>query len=191
MIPEKQTPRLTQNDKKVLHYLIHQGKASDTLIAKKLHVTPQAILKIRKKLENAGIVEGYKPIINYKKLGINVMALAVIRILPATWEEYSGIQINEMIRKHEYIIWCCRIPESDATHIFMYGFKDMKQMDEHFLRVQTKMSKILEIKEIYSFSVEQIIKDSPEELFHIILDNKDFHTETLFKGSLLVQKKKP
>ena len=63
-------------------------------------------------------------------------------------------------------------------------------MDEHFLRVQTKLPKILEIKKIYPFSVDQVIKDSPEGLFQNILDEKDFFTDTLFKDSSLLIKKK-
>ena len=36
--------RLTNNDKKVLHYLIEQGRVSDSYVAKKLKVTRQALL---------------------------------------------------------------------------------------------------------------------------------------------------
>jgi len=187
---EKTDIKLTKNDKKVLHYLIEHARISDSATAKKIGVTPQAILKIRNKLENAGIIEGYSPRVNYKKLGVNVMAWAIVKFLPSTWSEYSEAEIREKIIKHKYIIRGCRIPESEATHILLYGFKNMKQMDEHFLRVQTKLAKIIEIKRIYSFSVEQIIKDSPEGLFHIILDEKEFLTSTLFEGSSLLKKKK-
>ena len=188
---EESSIRLTRNDKYVLKQLIEHGRISDSATAKKIGVTPQAVLKIRNKLEDAGVIEGYTPKINYKKLGINVMAWTVVRFLPATWEEYSEEQIRKKVIEHKYIIWGCRIPESDATHILLYGFKDMKQMDNHFLRVQTKLSKIIEIKKIYPFSVEQIIKDSPEELFRIILDKKDFFTDKLFKGSPLLKKRGP
>ena len=41
---------------------------SDSDAARRLNVTPQAVLKIRNKLEKAGIIEGYTPKINYKKL---------------------------------------------------------------------------------------------------------------------------
>jgi len=180
--------RLTRNDKYVLRYLIDHGKVSDSEIAKKLHVSPQAVLKIRNKLDKLGIIEGFKPRINYKKLGINVMALAAIRILPAAWQEYTRAQINKKFSENAYIIWACRLPESDATHLLLYGFRDIKQMDDHFLRVQTKLARIVEIKHMHSFSVEQIIKDSPESLFRLTLENKDFYTDSLFKGSKLLNK---
>lgn len=186
----KPSVRLTRNDRYVLKQLMDYGRISDSATAKKIGVSPQAVLKIRNKLEDAGIIEGYTPKVNYRKLGINVMAWAVVRFLPDTWEEYSEEQIREKVRQHKYIIWGCRIPESDATHILLYGFRDMKQMDNHFLRVQTKLSKIIEIKKIYPFSVEQIIKDSPEGLLLTILDEKDFFTDKLFKGSSLLTKKR-
>ena len=125
---EKPSIRLTRNDMHVLKQLIGHGRISDSATAEKIGVTPQAVLKIRNKLEEAGIIESYMPKVNYKKLGINAMAWAVVRFLPATWGEYSEEQIREKVRQHRYIIWGCRIPESDATHILLYGFKDMKQM---------------------------------------------------------------
>ncbi len=187
---EKKPVHLTKNDRYVLKQLIEHGRISDSAAAKKINVSPQAVLKIRKKLEDAGIIEGYTPKINYKRLGINVMAWVIVKFLPATWEEYTEEQMRKKVRNHQYILWGCRVPESDATHILLYGFRDMKQMDEHFIRVQTKLAKIIEIKKMYHFSVDQIIKDSPEALFHNILDEKDFFTETLFKDSQHLIKKK-
>ena len=185
---KKQPLRLTKNDKYVLKQLIEHGRISDSSTAKKLGITPQGVLKIRNKLEDLGIIEGYIPKINYKMLGINVLVLAIVKFLPETWSEYSEAEIREKVKQHRYIIWGCRIPESDATHIFLYGFKNIKQMDEHFVRVQTKLSKIIEIKRIYNFSVEQVIKDSPLGLFYTILDEEEFLTQSLFQGSKLLNK---
>jgi len=187
---EESSIRLTRNDRYVLKRLIEYGRIPDSSAAKEIGVTPQAVLKIRNKLEEAGIIEGYTPKINYEMLGIKVMAFTIMKILPAAWEEYSETDIREKIRQNPYIIWGCRILESDAAHILLYGFRDVKQMNEHFLRVQTKLAKIIEIKKIYSFSVDMIIKDSPEGLFYNILDKKDFFTEMLFNDSSLLIKKK-
>lgn len=184
---KKQPLRLTKNDKYVLKQLIEHGRISDSSTAKKLGISPQAVLKIRKKLEDSGIIEGYVPKINFKLLGVKVMAWAVVRFLPETYHEYSEAQINEKVRQHRYVIWGCRIPESDATHILLYGFRDLKQMDEHFIRVQTKLSKIIEIKKMYHFSVEQIVKDSPEGLFYNILSEEELYTQSLFPGSKLIK----
>ncbi len=67
---DKPSIRLTRNDKYVLKQLIGHGRISDSATAEKIGVTPQAVLKIRNKLEEAGIIEGYTPNVNYKKLGI-------------------------------------------------------------------------------------------------------------------------
>ena len=67
---------------------------SDSDAARILKVTPQAVLKIRNKLEKVGIIEGYIPRINYKKLGINVMAWVIVKFLPSTCQEYSEDEIR-------------------------------------------------------------------------------------------------
>jgi DNA-binding Lrp family transcriptional regulator len=187
---EKVSIRLTRNDRYVLKQLIEHGRVPDSAAAREIGITPQAVLKIRNKLEEAGIIEGYSPKINYKLLGINVMALAIMKVLPAAWEVYSEADFRKKIQQNPYIIWGSRILKSDAAHILLYGFRDMKQMDEHFFRVQTKLAKIVEIKEIYSFSVDMILKNSPEGLFHKILEKKDFFTDSLFDDSSLFIGKK-
>lgn len=56
---EKLSIRLTRNDKYVLRRLIEHARISDSSATKEIGVTPQAVLKIRKKLEETGIIEGY------------------------------------------------------------------------------------------------------------------------------------
>jgi Lrp/AsnC family leucine-responsive transcriptional regulator len=180
---------LTKHEKKVLHKLMEDARVSDSSIAREMGISSQAILKIRHKLEDSGLVKGYKPIIDYKKLGINVMAWVVLKVLPDVWSEYSDSQIRDKIRHHPYVVWSCEIPEAEATHILLYGFRSLNEMDRHFIRVKTKLSKIFEIIKINPFSVEQIIKNSPTELFSIVLDDKDFFVDKLFSDSKYLSKK--
>ncbi len=152
-------------------------------------ISPQAVLKIRNKLEDLGIIEGYTPLINYQKIGITILVWARIKFLPSTWHEYSEMEIFKIINNHPNIIWACRIPESDSTHILLFGFKDIDQMDNHFIMMQSKLSKIVEIKKIYPFSVQRIVKDTSLGLFINLLDDKDFFISNLFNKCSLLKKK--
>jgi DNA-binding Lrp family transcriptional regulator len=172
---------LTKNDKHVLKEILEHGRISDSSIARGLGITPQAVVKIRNKLEDAGIIEGYVPRINYKKLGLDVMALVVVKLLPAVWEVYTEPQVQERIRLHQHIVWSCRVVGSDATHVFLYGFKDHRQMEEHFHKVQTKLNKAIEIKDMFTFSADKIIKDNPIELLRIVIDDEEYYHTILFR----------
>jgi len=54
-------PKLTANDKAVLKRILDLKKIPDSEIAKSMNLSPQAIFKIRSKLEDCGIIKGYMP----------------------------------------------------------------------------------------------------------------------------------
>ena len=59
--------KLTNNEKKVLMKIIEEGRIADTDMAKSMNLSQQGIFRIRRKLEDSGIIEGYYPNINFKK----------------------------------------------------------------------------------------------------------------------------
>jgi len=173
-------PRLTRNDQEVLKNIIKHAKIPDADIAKKLGLSPQAIFKIRHKLEESGIIKGYQPILDLKKLGIKVMVILVIKLTPEVWDEYSDLQISERIRQIPYVINAYRVLESDSSHVLMMGFSDLDQMDKYLAKMQTKFSREIEIKRIYPFATEKIITESPIGLLYEILDKNEFPLNEFF-----------
>ncbi|MBN1157518.1 winged helix-turn-helix transcriptional regulator, partial [Candidatus Woesearchaeota archaeon] len=73
--PDVHVPKLTRNEKKVLRKIIEQAKIPDLEIAKKMGLSQQGIFKIRHKLEDEGIIKGYMPIIDFKKIGIEMLVV--------------------------------------------------------------------------------------------------------------------
>ncbi len=174
-------PKLTKNDQEVLKSIIEQAKIPDSEIAKKIGVSPQAVFKIRNKLERVGIIKGYQPVIDFKKIGIRVLSLIVLRITPVVWEKFSDEQMSERIREIPYIINAFRVSDSDATHILIMGFRDHEQKDRVISRIQTKFSKEIELKSVYSFSSDRIITQSQAGLLYEIMDKKEYSIMEFFK----------
>ena len=104
-------PKLTKNEETVLRKIIEQAKIPDLEIAKKMGLSQQAIFKIRHKLEQVGIIKGYMPIIDFKKIGIKTLVVLGIKLTPQIWEKYSDEQISERIQKIPQTINAYRIPE--------------------------------------------------------------------------------
>jgi Lrp/AsnC family transcriptional regulator, leucine-responsive regulatory protein len=173
-------PKLTNNDQEVLKSIISHAKIPDTDIAKKMGLSPQAVFKIRHKLEQSGIIKGYQPILDLKKLDINVMVFLIIKLTPEVWNQYSDTQISERIRQIPYVINAYRVLESKASHILLMGFRDLDQMDKYLAKIQTKFSNEVEIKNIYPFSTEKVITQSHVGLLYEILDKKEFPMNEFF-----------
>ena len=173
-------PKLTENDKVVLKQILDSKKIADSDIAKTMNLSPQAIFKIRSKLENCGIIKGYMPIIYFKKIGINVMTILIIRLTSKIWSKFSDDQISDRISKAPHIIEAYRVADEQASHVLLLGFRDTYQKEQYIAQIQTKFAEEIQIKEMYTFSVDKIISQNPLGLLHEIIDKKDFSPKDLF-----------
>ncbi len=171
--PDINLPKLTKNEQTVLKQIIERAKVPDLEIAAKMGLSQQAIFKIRHKLEQVGIIEGYTPIINFKKIGIETLVVLIIKFTPQVWEKYSEEQISEKIRKIPQVIISYRIPESGISHLLVMGFKNIDQKDRYLMKLQTKYAREIEVVQVYPFSVDRIIKTSNIGLLNTILDKKE------------------
>jgi DNA-binding Lrp family transcriptional regulator len=178
--PDPAAPRLTEHDKDVLRKIIGQAKIPDNEIAKGIGISPQAVFKIRNKLEHLGIIKGYSPIIDFQKIGIHVMAVLIIRFKPEVWSKYSDEMISERIARIPYVVGAYRVSDVRASHILLMGFRDLYQKEQYFTQLQTKFAKEIEIKDVYTFSVDKIIVQNPLGLLYEIIDKKDFSPYQLF-----------
>ena len=173
-------PKLTENDRSVLKKILDINRIPDSDIAKSMHLSPQAIFKIREKLEDCGIIKGYLPIIDFKKIGINVMTLMIVRLSSKMWKSFSDDQISERISKAPYVIDAYRVADENASHVILLAFRDTAQKEKYISEIQTKFAGEVQIKGIYTFSVDKIISYSPLGLLHEIVDKKDFSPGDLF-----------
>ncbi len=176
-----ESPKLTKNDKNVLRKIILHSKIPDSKIAKEMGISPQAVFKIRNKLEEIGIITGYSPIIDFKKVGINEIALIILRFQPSIWKKYSEESICERIKKIPYIISAYRIAnDAKASHIVLMGFRDTAQKEHYLTDIQTKFTNEIEITHIYTFSASNIITQNPIGLLNEMIDKTDFSKYVLF-----------
>lgn len=162
--------KLTRNDRRALKLLIENSRASDADIARQLKITPQAVGKIRKKLESEGVIKGYSTELDYGKLGINVMAIVLFKF---TSEARKTIltekDIDERI-KGPHIINFYRVPEGDVTHIVTYGFRSLEELDHYFHILQTERGYISEIKKLFILSAKSVRKKTDRELLTKVLE---------------------
>ncbi|MGM5481306.1 MAG: Lrp/AsnC family transcriptional regulator [Nanobdellota archaeon] len=177
---DRDLPKLTENDRRVLKKILDMKRIPDSDIAKSMQLSPQAIFKIREKLENCGIIQGYMPIIDFKKIGINIMTLMIVRLSSTMWNTFSDDQISDRISKAPYVIDAYRVADEDASHILLLAFRDMAQKEKYISEVQTKFAEEVTIKGAYTFSVDKIISHSPLGILHEIIDKKEFSPKDIF-----------
>ena len=180
MKPDVNLPKLTKNEQIVLKKIIEQAKIPDLEIANKMKLSQQAIFKIRHKLENLGIIKGYMPIIDFKKIGIGALVVIGIKFTSFIWEKYSEEQISERIQKIPQVITAYRIPESNISHLLVMGFRNIDDKDKYLMKLQSKYSKEVNVVHVYPFSVDRIIKTNHIGLLSTILNEKEAFSNNFF-----------
>ena len=161
---------LTRNERRVLKFLVSDGRVPDADIARDLSITSQAVGKIRKKLEGDRIITGYRATVDYEKLGIKVFAVVLFRYIPEVWRQIKSEEdIRERV-KGPHLINFYRIPEGDVTHIVTYGFRSLDELDNYFHVLQTERGHISEIRKLYVFSAKSLVKEDPRELVLKVID---------------------
>ena len=168
----EQLNKLTKNEKLTLKFLIKDGRISDVDISKKLKITTQAVGKIRRKLENLSIIKGYSTDVDYGKIGVNTFALVIMRLTLKSWEELGELGIEKLVLQNPHIVNIYRIPEGSATHVGLYGFRDLDELDRffHIMQTSSAYNQYVELKKIFVFSNHSLIKESPAQLMCKVID---------------------
>ncbi len=167
---KKNFMRLTKNEKKVLKLLLSNAKMTDSEIAVQLRISSVAVGKIRRKLESS-VITSYCAVLDYAKLGIQTFALAIAKIT-APGLDKGEFEIEQTLLENPHIISVYRIPKTKSTHIILYGFQDITEFEEffHSSRLKQDLHKYIENQELYTFSHNSLLKNSPVQLFHKMLD---------------------
>jgi len=156
---------LTNNEKKTLILLLEDGRMTDTIIAKKLDITKQAVGRIRKKLEKKEIIRRYTTQLDYERLGIHTFAI-VLASLTDKWLKMGELEATEWLISNPNITKIFRIARGEITHILVYAFKNLAELENYFQKPQKNG---LVIKQVYICSHMGMSKDEDKELFEKIL----------------------
>jgi DNA-binding Lrp family transcriptional regulator len=164
--------KLSENESGVLRCLLEDGRMQCTDIAKRLGITSQAAGKIKDRLESRGIIKGYSAEVDYEKMGISFFAIAFYTFKPDIREDLERNLIIERVRG-PHLIRVYRVSEGECTHIVVYGFRSYREVEHYFELVQKEKGHISELKRLHVLSAENVLKDSPRELFLKLIDEKD------------------
>jgi len=152
--------KLTQKEIKVLAMLLENGRMRDAEIGRELSISTTAARKIRRGLEEKGVIRGYSTLTTYNQLGANIFAL--IHLTPIN-KRFSNLEerenIEEAIKNMPNLLSGCRISQGNPTHIIFVGFRDFEEMNGFLqqMRVTPPLSE-MDITKIYTFSQNDIFR---------------------------------
>ncbi len=165
--------KLTENEKKVLKELVRDSRLTDTKIAESISITQQAVYQIRCRLESLGVVEGYRPIINFKKLGLNVICVMGIVILPDMWAKFKEHEINKKILDLPFSLKLIRLSSGDVSYILISCFKNIEERERFLSKIESELSKMVSIEWSYTTYVDNFVEQFSFNNLSYALSEKD------------------
>lgn len=117
------------NEKRVLSYLIKQGNTSNTTIAKELGLTSQGVGKIRKKLEQRGLIKHYTIQPDYQRIGIKIITGVIVTSKSKRDQEQTHTTIQQLIASTQTIISAYKI-QSGKKYLLLFGSRDFDEQNK-------------------------------------------------------------
>jgi Lrp/AsnC family leucine-responsive transcriptional regulator len=91
-------------DRAILQELQRDGRLSNVALAERVHLSPSACLRRLKALEDAGVIRGYRAILDQRKLGLDLTVFVEVEI--SGQGPQRGVEFEEAIAKIDEIVSC-------------------------------------------------------------------------------------
>lgn len=146
--------KLDEIDKKILEVLQHDGKISNTHLAKRVGLSAAPTLGRVKKLEEAGIIKSYHAELDKEIIGLNVTIFVLISL-----SSHKINQINSFVEKVnqlDEVVECHHITGSGDFLLKVLTH----DIPEYHKLILDKLSNIEEIGNVSSMMVLATYKDS-------------------------------
>ena len=124
-------------DRQILRILQEDGRISNQDLADRIGLSPSPCLRRVRALEDAGIVTGYRALLNAKALGYSLMALIYISMDMHTPERFENFE--QQIRQISEVLECLLITGQDADYQIKVVVKDMDAFQELLLNRITRI----------------------------------------------------
>ncbi len=122
---------LDDKDRKIIDLLVSSGREPATSISEKVGLSVPSVTERIKKLQDNGIISGFKAIINYENLGYDVSAL--ITIISESSSEYDGFR-GETENNPEIIK--CFSTTGNGSHVLYVRTENTNSLEKLLSKIQ-------------------------------------------------------
>ena len=129
---------LDRYDLQILRQLQDNGRLSNQELADRIGLSPSPCLRRVRALEDAGIIAGYRAVLDAKTLGLSLMALVHISMDKHTPERFEGFE--KVIRNIPEVLECLLITGQAADYQLKVVVPDMDAYQDLLLKHITRIA---------------------------------------------------
>ncbi|MFP8967606.1 Lrp/AsnC family transcriptional regulator [Pokkaliibacter sp. CJK22405] len=118
-------------DRRILDILQQEGRISNQDLADRIQLSPSPCLRRVKRLEDEGIIEGYRAHLNARKLGLSLMAFIQISMDRHTPARFANFE--QLVGSYPEVLECHLITGQSADYVLKILVKDMDAFQDFLL----------------------------------------------------------
>ena len=128
---------LDRYDRRILELLQEDGRLSNQELADRIGLSPSPCLRRVRALEEAGIIAGYRALLDARQLGLTLMALIHISMDRHTPERFANFETS--VAALPEVLECLLITGQDADYQLKVIVRDMEGYQELLLNKITRI----------------------------------------------------
>jgi Lrp/AsnC family leucine-responsive transcriptional regulator len=128
---------LDRYDQQILEILQSDGRISNQDLADRIGLSPSPCLRRVRTLEEAGLITGYRALLDAKKLGLSLMALIGISMDQHTPERFANLETS--IAEIPEILECLLITGQQSDYQLKVVVRDMDAYQDLLLNKITRI----------------------------------------------------
>jgi len=145
---------LDRYDRQILRILQQEGDISNQALSERIGLSPSPCLRRVKALEESGMIEGYRAVVNAKQLGLTLTALIHISMDQHTPERFANFE--KQISRLDEVQECLLITGQSADYQLKVVVKDM---DAFQMLLLNKITRIKGVSGVHSSFVLRPVVD--------------------------------
>lgn len=128
---------LDRIDRQILDVLQQEGRINNQDLADRVGLSPSPCLRRVRALEDSGLIQGYRALLDAKKLGLNLMALVHISMDVHTPERFANFEASMQVLPE--VLECLLITGQAADYQLKVVVRDMDHFQSLLLGKLTRI----------------------------------------------------
>jgi Lrp/AsnC family leucine-responsive transcriptional regulator len=124
-------------DRRILELLQQDGRLSNLELAERIGLSPSPCLRRVRALEEAGVIAGYRALLDAQRLGLSLMALVYISMDRHTPERFANFDTR--VRELPEVLECLLITGQQADYQLKVVVSDMQAYQDLLLNRITRI----------------------------------------------------
>ncbi len=147
---------LDRYDKRILEVLQREGRISNQDLADRIGLSPSPCLRRVRALEDAGIITGYRALLDAGKLGLDLMAVLSISMDRHTPERFAAF--DAAVSALPEVLECLLITGRDADYQLKVIVRDMAAYQDLLLNKITRIEGVTGVHS--SFVLRRVVEST-------------------------------